>query len=131
MISIAFFLAISGAVVYGSDLVLHSQQQSVCTEIKSAPTKDCRWHANLDVYADSIILGGCSVVAYKLQWFNGAWSDWFVKGVNDVDVKVNLVAQAKCGTPIVSNSMRRWWSYFYDHSHTYIKCCRIPAAVGK
>nr|XP_047127226.1 uncharacterized protein LOC124808245 [Hydra vulgaris] len=126
MLFIAIFFTFCLAFVYGGDGVLHVQKQSVCTEVSSPPTKDCRWHANLDVYADSIILGGCTVVAFKLQWFSGAWSDWFVKGVNDIDVKVNINPIPACSTPVLKNTMRRWWSYFYDHNHKYIKCCRAP-----
>lgn len=50
------------------------------------------------------------IVAYKIQWFNGAWSDWFVKGINDIDWKLNELW----------NGIRRVWAYFKDHVHSYI-----------
>ena len=63
---------------------------------------------------DNKILQG-DVVAYKIQWFGGSWSGWYVTGVNDIDWKYNTI----------ENDMRRMWSYFNDHNHQYI-ICREP-----
>ena len=75
------------------------------------PTGERRWVKGLNTEMDNKILQG-DVVAYKIQWFNGRWSGWYVTGVNDIDVKYNPS----------SNDMRRMWSYFSDHKHQYIIC---------
>ncbi|MFA7201657.1 MAG: PKD domain-containing protein [Candidatus Paceibacterota bacterium] len=51
------------------------------------------------------------ILKYRIQWFNGGWSDWYVPGVGDQDSKNNID-----GTP------RRMWSYFDDHTHEYVRC---------
>ena len=119
MLSLALFgvaLALVFQISDGSDLVKHvTNTQSICTEVYSRRTRDCRWHADLDVYADQEILNGCHVIAFKLRWFSGSWSRWFVVGVNDIDGKVNLGYRRCNGGYTKHNTMRRWWSYFYDH----------------
>ena len=113
-----------------SDLVSYNvKTQSICSETGVLrPTRDCRWHADLDVMAAEEVLGnGCRIIAFKLQWFSGSWSGWFVVGVNDIDIKFNKYAstcyKGRLRTVVSRNTMRRWWSYFYDHNHKYIKCC--------
>lgn len=69
------------------------------------------WYKGLNTEIDNKILGG-NIVAYKIRWFNGSWSHWYVTGVNDIDHKFNTN----------SNDMRRLWSYFTDHQHQYILC---------
>jgi hypothetical protein len=70
---------------------------------------------------DFFVLKG-KIAAYKIRWFNGKWSGWYVPGVNDLDGKINMAAPT-CGIfPKKGNTMRRVWSYFYDHVHTYILC---------
>eukprot|EP00117_Sycon_ciliatum_P045086 scpid84834/ scgid32447/ len=109
------------AVCSGSDCVNHELgSQSQCTEVTRRRTSDCRWVAGLDTNADYIIEGG-DIVAYQIQWFSGAWSGWFVTGVNDIDWKYNTV-QRSCAVPYLANHMRRVWSYFFDHTHKYIIC---------
>ena len=54
------------------------------------------------------------IIAYKIQWFNGGWSEWFVPGITDLDWKYSVVGGQK--------QVRRMWSYFNDHVHTYIIC---------
>lgn len=51
------------------------------------------------------------ILKYRIQWFNGIWSDWYVPGVGDQDWNNNLDGTA-----------RRIWSYFDDHTHEYITC---------
>lgn len=86
--------------------------QATCTEITlSPPTGNPRWHEGLSLAVDNELLGG-DVVAFKIRWFTGHWSGWYVPGVNDIDIKFNRG----------DNTMRRMWSYFTDHFHAYILC---------
>jgi hypothetical protein len=108
----------------GSDCVHHEINitQDVCTEVTNkSPSSDARWINSLSLQADNQILGG-DIVAYKLQWFSGSWSSWIVPGINDLDTKFNMSAQVRNGIPVQANSMRRMWSYFYDHNYSYIIC---------
>lgn len=86
--------------------------QGSCVEVANqTPSRDIRWpRSGIDLNIDWAIKCG-DIVAYKLQWFSGGWSAWYVPGVNDMDQKVNS-----------RNGLRRMWSYFYDHTHTYIIC---------
>ena len=51
------------------------------------------------------------ILRYRIEWFGGSWSDWYVPGQGDVDNKTNL-----------DGTQRRVWSYFDDHTHEYEKC---------
>ncbi|MEO1429836.1 MAG: hypothetical protein AAFV71_12375 [Cyanobacteria bacterium J06633_8] len=99
------------------DCIKHDlKTQATCTLKGSdnkplAATRDRRWVKGLNTEMDNKILQG-DVVAYKIQWFNGSWSGWYVTGVNDIDWKFNRS----------TNDMRRMWSYFSDHKHQYIIC---------
>ncbi|KAK3608293.1 hypothetical protein CHS0354_030743 [Potamilus streckersoni] len=63
--------------------------QATCTEVSSeASNSDCRWAAGLNINVDQVILKG-RIVAYKIQWFSGSWSGWYVPGINDIDSKYN------------------------------------------
>ena len=86
--------------------------QGSCREVANEPPlNDERWpHSGIDLNVDWSLKCG-DIIAYKLQWFSGGWSDWYVSGVNDMDQKVNP-----------QNGLRRMWSYFHDHTHTYIIC---------
>ncbi|KAH3751751.1 hypothetical protein DPMN_186320 [Dreissena polymorpha] len=107
--------------VMGSDLVIYDiNSQANCTHVDSrSPRRDCRWAEGLGM-ADQIIEGG-KIIAYKIKWFNGIWSNWFVSGINDLDIKFNLGPSGRCPA-MKANTMRRFWSYFYDHNHQYIIC---------
>ncbi|KAL3853459.1 hypothetical protein ACJMK2_016995 [Sinanodonta woodiana] len=95
--------------------------QATCKEVSSNPsTSDCRWAAGLNTNVDQVVLKG-RIAAYKIQWFNGGWSGWYVPGINDIDGKYNPSGRT-CSVPYNANTMRRMWSYFYDHTHTYIIC---------
>ena len=50
---------------------------------------------------------GVKIVAYRIQWFGGDWSGWYVPGVNDL--------YKKSGEPL-----RRFWACFNDHSFEII-----------
>lgn len=103
----------------GSDCVTYNilNTEDVCTQVTSDYHNDIRWAAGLSLEVDQAIRGG-NIVAYKIQWSNGTWSPWYVSGVNDIDYKYNTA----------SNTMRRMWSYFYDHKHSYIICKKKDGA---
>ena len=97
------------------DCIEHNiSTQDICEESIAPPQRDSRWHQDLSLQTDQLILDG-DIVAYQIRWFNGNWSKWYVPGVNDIDHKYNLN----------NNTMRRMWSYFYDHEHKYIICKRV------
>jgi hypothetical protein len=97
---------------FSRDHISHEiSTQDICLEITSLPQRDSRWYQGLSLQIDQEILSG-KVIAYQIRWFNGNWSTWFVPGVNDIDHKYNPS----------TNTMRRMWSYFYDHEHRYILC---------
>jgi hypothetical protein len=72
---------------------------------------------------DEKVYGG-RIIAYRVQWPSGAWSDWFVPGMNDLDCQYNTAAFAPymCPMPYLANSLRKMWAYFTDHNHTIIIC---------
>lgn len=76
--------------------------------IISEPKRDSRWVNSLDTDLDEQLLG-CKIVAYKIQWFSGTWTNWYVPGINDLYQKTNL-----------GESVRRVWSHFNDHRHQYL-----------
>ncbi len=111
----------TNAVCSSGDRICHDiSTQAKCSEVTKGPTRDCRWPAGLNTNVDQIVLNG-EIVAYQIRWFNGKWSGWYVTGVNDIDGKFNPYSRS-CSIPYKSNSMRRMWSYFYDHTHKYIIC---------
>ncbi|KAK3579776.1 hypothetical protein CHS0354_018212 [Potamilus streckersoni] len=108
-----------------NDCIIYDiSSQTACTGVsEESPTYDCRWSSGLNINVDEVIRKG-RIVAYKIKWFGGYWSGWYVPGINDIDVKYNTV-ERNCSIPCKANTMRRMWSYFYDHIHTYI-ICRNP-----
>lgn len=101
----------------GSDCIVYDLSgQDTCSEVTAGPSYDIRW-ATLGRSVDQAVKGG-RIVAYQIQWGGGTWSPWYVPGVNDIDTKFNT------GT----STLRRVWSYFYDHNHKYIICTKTPGA---
>ncbi len=99
-----------------SDRMLHDiSTQNRCTVKTSGASRNSLWHRGMSANVDQDVLNG-EIIAYQIRWFNGRWSGWYVPGVNDVDTKVNRNNSAK------NNTLRRVWSYFYDHTHKYIIC---------
>jgi len=93
---------------------LATQTQQSTKHIKNAaPDRNTKWYmSGLNTSTDNLILGG-DIVAYRIKWFNGKWSAWYVPGVNDIDPKLNT-------TKDNTLAPRRMWSYFSDHTHEYI-----------
>jgi hypothetical protein len=102
------------------DCVAHNiATQDECSMFDRQATGDARWAAGLSLDIDGELFAErgmrqWNVQAYRLRWFNGAWSGWYVAGVNDIDHKYNPGA----------NTMRRMWSYFADHEHQVLACHR-------
>ena len=46
------------------------------------------------------------ILIYRICWFNGGWSRWFIPGINDPDSKVEG---------------ERMWRYFSSHTYEYIE----------
>ncbi|MFA4937086.1 MAG: CARDB domain-containing protein [Patescibacteria group bacterium] len=51
------------------------------------------------------------ILRYRIQWFSGGWSDWYIPGVDDVDWKTDDITKP-----------HRVWAYFGDHNHEFEKC---------
>ena len=119
LLSLSFLITLNVAFCYDR-VIYQTNTQQTCVEVTRGPTFDCRWPAGLNLNVDQIVLHG-DIVAFKIRWFSGAWSGWYVPGVNDIDGKFNT-ASRRCSIPYRANTMRRTWSYFYDHTHTYILC---------
>lgn len=115
------FVSLSLVVSY-NDLVIHDiTTQPWCREVIRPRTLKCEWKIGLYRNIDNLMLKG-TIAAYQIRWFSGGWSGWFVPGFNDLDGKFNPY-RVSCGSfPKKSNTMRRMWSYFYDHTHKYILC---------
>lgn len=78
-------------------------QQAKVFSVRLRPRNDEEWvEACLNLSLDQKKFG-CRIVAYRIQWFSGAWSSWFVPGVNDL--------YKKPGEPL-----RRFWACFNDHT---------------
>ena len=95
-----------------SDCIIYDlSTENSCNQITVGPTFNLKWTLGLNENVDYALLGG-KIVAYQIQWSNLAWSPWYVPGYNDIDIKFNP-------TP---KTLRKFWSYFYDHTHRYILC---------
>lgn len=82
-----------------------------CTDMVLPPQgHPAGWDLGMSPDVDRRNYGG-TVVAYQIQWFNGTWSGWYVKGQNDVDWKTND-----------DGGSRRVWAYFTDHTHRVMLC---------
>jgi hypothetical protein len=104
---------------YGDCVKYDLRTQAACTQVGSESSPNppagtaAGWYQGLNSELDQKNLKG-EILAYKIKWSSG-WSGWYVKGVNDIDIKYNPS----------NNTMRRMWSYFTDHQHLYI-ICRQP-----
>lgn len=121
-------LGISGSNVpiagSGNDMVTYDiKTQPTCREIQRAPVglRECGWNAGLSRNVDQFYLNG-RIAAYKIQWEHGSWSEWYVPGVNDIDIKFNVQTTYCKDYDVRPNSMRRWWAYFNEYTHIVILC---------
>lgn len=71
--------------------------------------------------ADQVIENG-RIIAYKIFWFGGGTSGWYVPGLNDLGPIYNPTGIVNCGLPYHNNTMRRRWAMFNDHKHEFIIC---------
>ena len=123
--AVVFLLLCVWSVTYSngqSNLVSYIQRQTPCVLYQAGPSYDCRW---------LLFIAKGEVVAYQILWSNsGQWSSWYVSGINDIDSAFN-VNSMPCSLPVVPNTLRRMWSYFYNYTHNYILCQPLGAAVNK
>lgn len=95
-------------------------REAGCYTVTRAATYDLDWTSNLSLSTDTRMLRQyypgqcagnflCDIVSYRIQYFNGEWSQVYYPGINDVGVLNNTVE-------------RRMWFNFYDHNHTYTFC---------
>ncbi|WP_017304413.1 hypothetical protein [Spirulina subsalsa] len=104
-------LVTSAIEAHWSDLkksLIHSDQDTpkALAEVTLCPQDNSRWVHSIDLDLDEVILGE-KIVAYRIQWFSGHWSCWYVPGINDLYQKQ-------------MESLRRVWAHFNDHNHQYI-----------
>jgi hypothetical protein len=103
-----------------NDCLAESISSESCTEISDQPPRGSStpFAINLSRNIDFKELGG-RIIAYKIKWSSG-WSGWFVPDYNDIDIKY---------TTIEKKWLRRRWSYFADHYHTYIICAKPSSYI--
>lgn len=93
-----------------------------CEIIRRAPTRDKYWEGlGLNTSAHP------EITKYRIRWFMGRWSEWFITGINDTDWKDNCGDKYFLGGRTwdpnrPDNCSRRVWSYFTDHTHEYELC---------
>lgn len=85
--------------------------QPACRVVRSEPKGDRRWTRGTSTDLDLEILGH-DIRMYRIRWFRAGWSQWYVPGLNDMDWKVDPA----------DGSLRRLWTYFYDHDYEYLIC---------
>ncbi|WAR17215.1 hypothetical protein MAR_031809 [Mya arenaria] len=112
-------LSVWGAVKAQDRLIYDISSKPKCTVVNRGPTRKCQWAAGLDMTDLAVERG--RIVAYKIRWFSGRWSGWYVPGLNDIDEKFNPSSKP-CPMAYKANSMRRRWANFYDHTHEFIIC---------
>jgi hypothetical protein len=100
-----------------SNTATQQQCSSVGTETAPlSPNNDNLWRSGgLNRSLDRQIYG-VDIIAYKIKWSSG-WSDWFVKGVNDL----YSLTTSSSTTP-GGEDARLAWIYFYDHDFIAIYC---------
>ncbi|MDV6342497.1 hypothetical protein R2083_12840 [Nitrosomonas sp. Is35] len=118
-IFVLFFLMTTAMFAHAN--IGNTTTQQHCTSIgtESAPlppNQDSTWaNGGLNRSHDRQIYG-VDIVAYKIKWSSG-WSDWFVKGVNDL----YAFSTPNSASPSDQDA-RLAWIYFYDHNFIAIYC---------
>jgi hypothetical protein len=81
--------------------------QSFVGTARLGPRNDQEWvDSSLNVDLDQKKLR-CKIIAYRIQYFSGSWSEWYAPGVNDLYKKPG-------------ETLRRSWATFNDHSFEII-----------
>lgn len=110
-----------------ADRIYNAGTQPTCTQVGSdtAPisaTYNSAWNVDsLNRMLDRTVYRG-DIMAYKIRWFNGTWSGWYVKGVNDTFEGSYSPITPTPTSPLNMAKARLAWVYFYDHQHQYIIC---------
>ncbi|MFA6273658.1 MAG: Ser-Thr-rich GPI-anchored membrane family protein, partial [Candidatus Paceibacterota bacterium] len=106
------FLIILSVLIIG---VSKASAESVCEEktitesaLRGASSIGYWWKLGTNIPAGS---EASKVLRYRIQWFSGNWSPWYVPGESDID-----------SVKMPDGTDRRIWSYFDDHNHQYVKC---------
>jgi hypothetical protein len=84
-----------------------------CRQYTKFPRFDNVFAKNIRRNLDFTHYGG-RIIAYRIRWFSGSWSNWFVPGINDIGPKYWTAGGQKY--------LMRWWAYFSDHTHSFILC---------
>lgn len=96
-----------------------TQQQcsSIGTETAPLPpNNDSAWKSGGLNRSHDRQIYGVDIIAYKIKWSSG-WSNWFVKGVNDLYHFTTSNPTSSGG-----QDARLAWIYFYDHEFIAIYC---------
>lgn len=114
-----FFLMTTAMFAHADISNTATQQQcsSIGTETSPLPpNNDNAWrNGGLNRSHDRQVYG-VDIIAYKIKWSSG-WSDWFVKGVNDLYHFTTSSSTSPGG-----QDARLAWIYFYDHEFIAIYC---------
>jgi hypothetical protein len=87
-----------------------------CTEVfDQPPRRGTSFSSTFDRNVDLSVLGG-RIVLYRIRWNSNFHSDWFVPDFNDIDWKYTWNSESQ------TMRLRRVWSYFESHIHTYVIC---------
>lgn len=60
--------------------------------MQESARNNCRLPAGLHLMIDEIADRGM-IFAYKVEWSNANWSEWYIPRVNDIDQKFNPTTQ--------------------------------------
>lgn len=95
-------------------VVLKNFNINTCEQktVRFRPSRDHSWYRSglsLDAHPQ--------VISYRIQWFNGNWTEEIIPGVEDEDSVKNYPAES-----FPDEGRRKLWSYFYDHNHEITSC---------
>jgi len=87
------------------ELINLKRDNPLCRSIVSQPLGGSFWQ-NLELNIPEH-----NIIQYRIQWYGGTWSPWYIPGSGDIDWTLNS-----------NGNHRRVWSYFDDHQFEYITC---------